>query len=127
VWFVRLRAIVSLGRLCDPSAIPSLLNGLTDSNRLVRLRAAEGFIDLKAELVQIFEMVVTLRDQYGLYAYLTALDNAGLQTRLQGEIEANLQAGDTKRILLETLLTGKLPAETVPPETNALAKAASRS
>lgn len=127
VWFVRLRAIVSLGRLCHRSAIPSLLSGLTDSNRLVRLRSAEGLIDLKAELVQIFEMVVTLRDQYGLYAYLTALENAGLQARLQGEIEANLQTGDTNRILLETLLSGKLSAEPVAPEKNALAKAACRS
>ena len=127
VWFVRLRAIVSLGRLCHRSAIPSLLSGLTDSNRLVRLRAAEGLIDLKAESVQIFETVVTLRDQYGLYAYLTALENAGLQARLQGEIEANLQGGDTNRILLETLLTGKLSAELVRPEKNILSKAAPQS
>src|SRR6202049_2733011 len=38
VWFVRLRAIVSLGGLCHPAALPSLLHGLTDSNRLVRSR-----------------------------------------------------------------------------------------
>src|ERR1700686_2939825 len=36
VWFVRLRAIVSLGEGRHPEAIPSLLRGLTDSNRLVR-------------------------------------------------------------------------------------------
>src|SRR5713226_5437341 len=45
IWFVRLRAIVSLGKLSDPRAIPSLLRGLTDSNRLVRLRAAEALIE----------------------------------------------------------------------------------
>src|SRR5712664_3365155 len=41
IWFVLLRAIESLGKLSDPRAIPSLLRGLMDSNRLVRLRAAE--------------------------------------------------------------------------------------
>ena len=38
IWFVRLRAIISLGELCEPRAIPDLIRGLTDSNRLVRLR-----------------------------------------------------------------------------------------
>ncbi|HET6930175.1 MAG TPA: HEAT repeat domain-containing protein, partial [Candidatus Acidoferrum sp.] len=46
VWFVRLRAIVSLGKLSDSRAVPSLLRGLTDSNRLVRLRAAEALVGL---------------------------------------------------------------------------------
>src|ERR1700730_4726788 len=50
VWFVRLRSIVSLGKLCHHTAIPFLLQGLTDSNRLVRLRAAEGLVDFKAQL-----------------------------------------------------------------------------
>src|SRR5438270_4221987 len=50
VWFVRLRAIVSLGKLCHSSTLPFLLRGLTDSNRLVRLRAAEGLVDFKADL-----------------------------------------------------------------------------
>jgi len=39
IWFVRLRAIISLGELSEPRAIPDLMRGLTDSNRLVRLRA----------------------------------------------------------------------------------------
>src|ERR1700730_4014001 len=43
-WFVRLRAIVSLGKLSGPRAIPPLLRGLTDSNRLVRFRAAEALV-----------------------------------------------------------------------------------
>src|ERR1700688_4193913 len=79
VWFVRLRAIVRLGGFCHPTAIRSLVHGLTDSNRLVRLRAAEGLVDFKTQLLPIFEKVVVLRDQYGLHAFLTALENAGLQ------------------------------------------------
>src|ERR1700730_4116204 len=43
-WFVRLRAIVSLGKLSGRRAIPPLLRGLTDSNRLVRFRAAEALV-----------------------------------------------------------------------------------
>src|SRR5258708_30131045 len=35
-WFVRLRAIVSLGKMSDRRSVPALLRGLTDSNRLVR-------------------------------------------------------------------------------------------
>src|ERR1700730_1123904 len=46
-WFVRLRAIVSLGKLSGPRAVPALLRGLTDANRLVRLRAAEALIELQ--------------------------------------------------------------------------------
>jgi HEAT repeat protein len=109
VWFVRLRAIVSLGTFCHPGAIPFLLRGLTDSNRLVRLRAAEGLIDFKAELVQTFEAAVALRDQYGLHAYLAALENAGLQARLETEIKSNRAANLAhQEILLQVLHTTKL-------------------
>jgi HEAT repeat protein len=109
VWFVRLRAIVSLGTLCQPAAIPFLLRGLTDSHRLVRLRAAEGLIDFEKELVQIFEAVVALQDQYGLHAYLAALENAALQKRLETEIKAS-KSGQ-REILLEVLRTTKLSFE----------------
>src|SRR5712691_5532718 len=57
-WFVRLRAIVSLGRLSDRRATLALLRGLTDSNRLVRLRAAEALVDLNKDMAPIFERVV---------------------------------------------------------------------
>jgi HEAT repeat protein len=112
MWFVRLRAIVSLGKLSQPEAIPFLLHGLSDSNRLVRLRAAEGIVDFPAEMVPIFEKLVAMRDRYGLHAYLTALENAGLQGRLESETSASKQiSGQTRRILLEVLRTGTLPAE----------------
>ncbi|MCU1299814.1 MAG: hypothetical protein JWQ87_98 [Candidatus Sulfotelmatobacter sp.] len=128
VWFVRLRAIVSLGKLCHRTAIPFLLNGLTDSNRLVRLRAAEGLIDFKADLVLIFEMVVALRDQYGLHAYLTAIENGGLQARLDTEIKATARSGrETNERLLEVLLTGKVSASPLAPQESTHAEAASQS
>ena len=79
VWFVRLRAIVSFGKLSDRRAIPPLLRGLTDSNRLVRLRAAQALVALKTEMVPVFGQVVEAQDRYGMYAYLTAIENANLR------------------------------------------------
>jgi len=112
VWFVRLRAIVSLGKLSDRHAIPTLLRGLTDSNRLVRLRAAEGLVGLNTEMVPIFEKVVATRDRYGLHAYLTALENAGMRAKLEVELRESKRAiEEVKSTLQNVLETGALPAE----------------
>jgi len=127
VWFVRLRAIVSLGKLGHIDGTPSLLRGLTDSNRLVRLRAAEGLIDLKTEMAPIFEKVVAAEDRYGLHAYLTALENAGMRTKLEAELKSVAEVGvspDSKKILLEVLGAGTLPPHPPAPEQ---AKAAAKS
>jgi HEAT repeat protein len=113
VWFVRLRAIVSLGKLSDSRAIPSLLRGLTDSNRLVRLRAAEGLVGLPKEMAPIFEQVVAARDRYGLHAYLTALENSNLKRKLELELEADSRMDEeAKKVLQVVLETGTLPAQT---------------
>lgn len=112
VWFVRLRAIVSLGKLSDPRTIPSLLRGLTDSNRLVRLRAAEALVELKTDMAPVFLQVVQTRDRYGLHAYLTALENADLRGKLEIEIQASTKiSNEEKDHLQKVLQTGTLPAE----------------
>jgi HEAT repeat protein len=112
IWFVRLRAIVSLGRLSDRRAIPSLLRGLTDSNRLVRLRAAESLVVLKTDMVPIFERVVAARDRYGLHAYLTALENADLREKLEFELQAGARINqEVKERLQNVLQAGTLPEE----------------
>ncbi len=122
VWFVRLRAIVGLGGLCDPRAIPALMHGLTDSNRLVRLRAAEALVKLKTEMVPIFQRVVATRDRYGLHAYLTALENADLRGKLENELEAGTQASEeVKKSLQKILQLGTLNIEE--PEMAAIATA----
>jgi HEAT repeat protein len=127
VWFVRLRAVVSLGRLCHAAAIPFLLGGLTDSNRLVRLRAAEGLVASKADLAAIFERVVGLRDQYGLHAFLTATENAGLEASLMSSLKDSTHAsGESKEILLKVLRTAKLHTESQVLE-DSRAKAAAQS
>lgn len=112
VWFVRLRAIVSLGKLSDRRAIPPLLRGLTDSNRLVRLRAAEALVGLNAEMLPIFEQVVAAQDHYGLYAYLAALENADLRDKLEAELQASTRINEEeKKRLRNVLQAGRLPAE----------------
>lgn len=128
VWFVRLRAIVSLGKTGHPDAIPELLRGVTDSNRLVRLRAAEGLVHFKAEMVSIFAQVIATRDRYGLYGYLTALENAGLQGELEAQLKACAQIGEQQRAdLLQVLAAGILPAELPASQEVATAAAATRS
>ena len=111
IWFVRLRAIVSLGKLSERRAIPALLRGLTDSNRLVRLRAAEALVALKTEMLPIFQQVVAARDRYGLHAYLTAVENANVLAKLEEEVRAatSLTGGEKDR-LQSVLRSGSLHA-----------------
>jgi len=112
VWFVRLRAIISLGKLADLRAIPILLKGLMDSNRLVRLRAAEALIGLDMGMAPIFKQVVETKDRYGLHAYVTALENAALKEKLEADLQASKEITSVERKLLqEVLLTGTLPQE----------------
>src|SRR5437667_5201438 len=112
IWFVRLRAIISLGELSEPRAIPDLMRGLTDSNRLVRLRAAEALVKLKTEMAPIFQQVIATQDRYGLQAYLTALENASLRGKLEEELLACTAGNnDEKTRLWKILQTGVLLAE----------------
>ncbi|HLH05620.1 MAG TPA: HEAT repeat domain-containing protein [Terriglobales bacterium] len=138
IWFVRLRAVVSLGKISNPRAVAVLLRGLTDSNRLVRLRAAESLIQLrstvglavmndnrggapqtvdaleKVGLISVFEQVAALKDRYGLHAYMTALENANLRGKLEEEIRQNRNmTTEKKNVLLEVLETGRPPVEAV--------------
>lgn len=127
VWFVRLRAVVSLGKLRDPATIPALLRCLRDPNRLIRLRSAEAVLKINKGQAEIFQQVLAAKDKYALHAYLTALDNSGLQQILREEITSHdgfSQA--TKSVLLQALGINNLQSDSseIVPET-ALAKAAS--
>lgn len=111
-WFVRLRAIIGMGRLADPRAIPALLKGLTDSNRLVRLRAAEALVQYRAVMVPVFQQVIQLRDRYGLHAYLTAIENADLRGRLESQLQSSSNIEDEEKSMLQKVLqTGALPRD----------------
>ena len=128
VWFVRLRAVVSLARIRNSATLPLLLRGLTDSNRLVRLRAGEGLVVFKTERVPIFDKVVSLHDQYGLHAFLTALENSGAQASLVAEIKDCTGIDcEKKQILVEVLATGKLAAASIAPNQSVRAKVAAHS
>ena len=112
IWFVRLRAIVSLGKLSQRRAIPALLRGLTDSNRLVRLRAAEGLVALSTEMVPIFQQVVAAGDRYGLHAYVTAVENANVFAKLEEELQGSASlTREEKDRLRNVLRSGSLIAE----------------
>src|SRR5215467_3374807 len=110
-WFVRLRAIIGIGNLADPRAIPTLLKGLTDSNRLVRLRAAEALVQFRAVMAPVFQQVIELRDRYGLHAYLTAIENAGLHERLESQMQGSQVDTEEMQRLQSILQTGSLPPE----------------
>jgi HEAT repeat protein len=112
IWFVRLRAIVSLGKLSERRAIPALLRGLTDSNRLVRLRAAEALVALKSEMAPIFQQVVAAGDRYGLHAYLTAVENVNVLAKLEEELQSSTSLPADERGRLQNVLrSGSLVAE----------------
>jgi len=109
-WFVRLRAIIGMGQLADPRAIPTLLKGLTDSNRLVRLRAAEALVQFRAVMVPIFQQVIQLRDRYGLHAFLTAIENADLRGKLEAQLQNHTGVEEEEKAVLQKVLqTGALP------------------
>ena len=108
VWFVRLRAMVSLGQLASRRAIPGLLCGIKDANRLVRLRAAEGLVSIATDMPSIFDQVVALHDRYGLHAYLAAVDNADLRSRLDAEIQDTTQLTEERKGHLREILRGGL-------------------
>ena len=122
-WFVRLRAIVSLGKLSDRRGIPALLRGLTDSNRLVRLRAAEALVGLNTKMVPIFQQVVASGDRYGLHAYLTAVENANVLAKLEEELEACASSSEEKERLQSVLRSGSLITDEIsgPPSTTKVA------
>jgi HEAT repeat protein len=113
-WFVRLRAIVSLDKLSDRRAVPALLRGLTDSNRLVRFRSGEALVALNTEMVPIFQQVVATGDRYGLHAYVTAVENANLLEKLENDLQRSTSiTGEEKERLLSVLLSGSLTAEEI--------------
>jgi HEAT repeat protein len=104
IWFVRLRAIVSLGQLSDRRAKPALLRGLTDSHRMVRLRAAEALVGIDTEMAGTFAQVLATRDRYGLHAYLTAVENADLLGKLGSDLEQSTSIGPEEKERLQNVL-----------------------
>ncbi len=75
-WFVRLRAVVSLGFLPETEAVPLLIRALRDCNRVVRQRAAWALIRSRPQ-TGCLRQVVELGDNYGLQAVVAELERCG--------------------------------------------------
>ena len=80
-WFVRLRAIVALGQFQHPGATTSLVKGLCDSHRFVRLRAARGLATMGKNLTRVLDEVEATNDRYALQALLSELELSGVVMR----------------------------------------------
>lgn len=76
-WFVRLRAVVSLGAMDVPDVIKPTVRMLCDNNRLVRQRAAAALVRRSDQLRSILEEAIALQDRYGLQALLSELERSG--------------------------------------------------
>ena len=96
-WVVRLRATVALGQLRTPLTIQPLIRALTDSHRLVRLRAAQAIVEQDDDPVSTFERIAELRDPYAQDAYISAADNAGTYAELVDAIKNALDMDETVR------------------------------
>ena len=115
-WFVRLRAVVALGELEDPRAIPVLLHGLCDRNRQVRIRSACGLSRLKNHLEDIMCLALKTQDAYAIQELVSELERSGAvfelvtalgDSRRRAKAEAALLAalrGGCRRILLDLVL-----------------------
>jgi HEAT repeat protein len=106
-WFVRLRAIVALGQLQHPRAIPPLIDGLCDRNRLVRVRAATGLAHMDDQVEEVLDLVEARKDRYALQALVSELETSGAMLthvdRLASEGPARERAA---RVLLRVLRLG---------------------
>jgi HEAT repeat protein len=115
-WFVRLRAVVALGELEDPRAIPVLLHGLCDRNRQVRIRSACGLSRLKNDLEDILCLAMRTQDAYaiqelvselersgGIFELVTALGDSRRRAKAEAALLAALRGG-CRRILLDLVL-----------------------
>lgn len=117
VWYVRLRAVVALGRLNNPEAAPAIIQALTDASRMVRARAGEALILQSGDLLPNFMRVVETGDRYGLHAYLAALENAGLRPKLEEELRKDSShTAEEKKPLELALQSGKVAVVKAAPE-----------
>ncbi len=106
-WFVRLRAIVGLGQLQHPRAIPMLIEGLCDRNRFVRLRSATGLARLDAHVEEVLDLAEARQDRYALQALLSELESSGAMLHHVNRLAGTGAARETaERILLRVLDLG---------------------
>jgi HEAT repeat protein len=125
-WYVRLRALTSLGQFRETRALPILLRGVCDANRHVRQRAAEALAHVPDPIAVLSEILET-GDSYALQSMIAELDRVGefekvlemlesaKSTGTQGETRRLLQALETGAEGLNTMM--RLPAARKPAQT----------
>ena len=106
-WFVRLRAVTSLGRFREQRALPVLLRSICDRSRHVRQRAAEALTAMP-NLTDVLREVLDTQDSYALQAFIAELDRTGKLDRLAKELESPESpcSGVESRRLLQALEGG---------------------
>ena len=100
-WFVRLRALIALRVMADRYSIATLMRGLCDSNRLVRLRAAEALARVEGEEIRILELARATCDRYALQALAGEFERCG---KLERAITACALGSASARGVLEILV-----------------------
>ncbi|HLH07997.1 MAG TPA: HEAT repeat domain-containing protein [Terriglobales bacterium] len=89
VWFVRLRAVVSLAAFKDPSSIDVLVRCTSDPNRVVRQRAAMALVQFQNEQRFILQQIIDLNDKYALHSFVSELQRCGHYGKLIHLLKAN--------------------------------------
>jgi HEAT repeat protein len=110
-WFVRLRAVTSLGTFGEARALPALLRGICDRSRHVRQRAAEALARMPYS-GEVLSEVLGTGDSYALQAFIAELDRAGEFDNLVAALTLSAESctdpaadGESRR-LLDALAAG---------------------
>lgn len=124
-WYVRLRALTSLGQFRETRALPVLLRGVCDANRHVRQRAAEALAQAP-DTIGVLSDVLKTADPYALQAMIAELDRTGDFDKMVEALESDSDriARDEGQELLRALEAGaeglntmmRLPATRKVPE-----------
>jgi len=112
-WFVRLRAVVSLGAMEHPGRIRILLRALCDPNRYVRQRSAWALAQMQPDFEGILEQVVATGDRYALEAFTSELERSGAFEKIVNAFEQQSDPASAAVMLGDALTAGKQLARTV--------------
>jgi HEAT repeat protein len=102
-WFVRLRAVVSLGSLEHNGKTRPLLRALCDPNRQVRQRAGWALARMEPHLENILEQVVATHDKYALHAFISELESSGAIEKVALALQGKADHYSAQALLLEAL------------------------
>jgi HEAT repeat protein len=102
-WFVRLRAVTSLGYFREKRSLPVLVRAVCDRNRHVRQRGAEALAQMP-DVAEVLREVLTTEDAYALQAMIAQLDRTGEFDRILEKLESDADCGRVEsRQLLQAL------------------------